>query len=74
MRASRPWFSISTRCPTSVLTNTAVTDEGITALVQYCHTLSSVLLTNTAVTDAGIRALVKYCHSLFNILLTNTCD
>ncbi len=74
MTTSRPWFSIGTRCPTTLFTNTEVTDEGITALVQYCLTLSSVLLTNTAVTDVGIRALVQYCHSLFNILLTNTCD
>jgi hypothetical protein len=40
------------------VTNSAVTDEGITALVQYCISRSNALSTNTAVTDEGITALV----------------
>ncbi len=38
------------------MTNSAVTDEGITALVQYSFSMSNVLLTNTSATSPGQRA------------------
>ena len=39
------WAQLGARCPTSsLLTNTAVTNEGIEALAQYRHSLSGASL------------------------------
>ena len=63
------WHSLSN----VLLTHTAVTDEGITALVQYCHSLSNVLLTNTAVTDEGRLGGACFAHAYPGFLGGHGC-
>ena len=41
-----------------LLTTTPVTDEGITALLHFCHSLSNAWSTSTADTDEGITGFV----------------
>ena len=65
---AQQWYSLSN----ASLTSTAVTDVGITALLQLCHLLPDVWLTNTAVTDEGITVFDSCWHSLSNALVTNS--
>ncbi len=60
------------RCPTSPLTNAAVTDGGSTAMAQDWHSPSNVLLRGMKVMDEGITAWAQYCRSLSNVALTDT--